>query len=221
MKAVIVGKSTELRIKNKNYRPFYGEMSMMDILIEKLTAVLPGGDIYLSCENKQYQSVADRWGINFVLRDERYTSTKINNVDVVRNICKDIPGNDAVLWAACIEPLFNEYAEIVNAWQTLDGSEYDSLNVLYPMKKFLLDERHNPIGFGFGFWHKYSQTIPPTYQISWSTAIMSRRCIERVSFQVGENPYWYDTYAPIIDIDTEDDFKLAQAVYKLYREGQI
>jgi N-acylneuraminate cytidylyltransferase len=117
--------------------------------------------------------------------------------------------------------LFNEYAEILTVWQTLDESEYDSLNVLYPLKKFLLDERHNPIGFGFGFWHKYSQTIPPTYQLSWATTIMSRRCIERISYQVGENPYWYDTYAPIIDIDTEDDFKLAQAVYKLYREGQI
>ena len=37
---------------------------------------------------------------------------------------------------------------------------------------------------------------------------------------VGEHPYWYDAYNPLVDIDTEADWELAQAVYKYYREAQ-
>ena len=50
MKAVILGKAGSTRVKNKNYRPFYGEMSLTDILLEKLAKVLSPKDIFLSCE---------------------------------------------------------------------------------------------------------------------------------------------------------------------------
>jgi N-acylneuraminate cytidylyltransferase len=214
MKAVILGKSTERLIPNKNYRPFYGEMSLMDILIEKLINVLPKEDIYLSCEDEKFKSTAEKWDIQFILRDNEYTSYNISNTELTANVCKSVPGNGDLLWCSCIEPFFNEFPQILECWRNLDKRENDSLNVVYPMKKFMLDRHYNPIGFGFGHWHKYSQTIPPIYQISWATAVMSRECIEKINFQVGRNPYWYDSYAPIIDIDTLDDFHFASLAYK-------
>ena len=35
---------------------------------------------------------------------------------------------------------------------------------------------------------------------------------------VGERPVWFDAYDPVVDIDTEKDWELAQAVYAFYRE---
>lgn len=220
MKAVILGKAGSIRVKNKNYRPFYRDSSLMDILIAKLVKVLDKKDIYLSCEDEAYRGVAEKWGINFIHREEEYTLITTSNVDVVRNVCKDVPGNEDILWVTPVEPLFDEYAEVVNCWKTLDKSKYDSLNVVYPQKRFLLDQNYNPIGFGFGHWHKYSQEIAPVYQLSWSTAILSRRCVDEVSYMVGAHPYWYDCYSDVVDIDTEEDWRLAQIIYQMKAEGK-
>lgn len=218
MKAVILAKSTDYLIENKNYRLFYGEKSLVDILAEKLIKVLPATDIYLSCETEKNRNIAEKWGINFINRDNIYTRYDISNVDVVANVCSSVPTQDDILWCTCVEPFFDEYAEVLECWEGLDKRRFDSLNIVYPTKKFMLDQGHNPIGFGFGHWHKYSQTIPAIYQISWATAILSRECIEKVSYLVGKNPYWYDCYAPVIDIDTMEDFKFASLAYKAYIE---
>jgi len=102
-------------------------------------------------------------------------------------------------------------------WEDVKGT-HDSLNVVYPLKKYYLDQNHSPIGFNFGHWHKYSQSIPPMYQISWANEILTRECIERVGYMVGENPFWYDAYNPTVDIDTENDWELAQVIYRHYKE---
>jgi len=221
MKAIILGKANSVRVKNKNYRPFIGENSLMDIHIAKLVKVLDRSDIFLSCEDEAYRYVAEKWGINFIHREEKYTLITTSNVDVVRNICKDIPYNEEILWTTPVEPLFDEYAEVVDCWNGLDKSKYDSLNVVYPQKRFFLDQNHNPIGFGFGHWHKYSQEIPPLYQLSWSTAILSRKCIEEVSYMVGAHPYWYDCYSDVVDIDTDEDWLLAQIMYRNKIESEL
>lgn len=214
MKAVILGKAGSVRVPNKNYRPFYGDKSLMDILIEKLIKVLDKKDIYLSCEKTEYNFFAKKWGINFIHREEKYTLLNTSNVDVVRNVCKDIPDDGDVLWVTPVEPLFDEFQEVLDCWDRLDKNEYDSLNVVYPQKRFLLDQNHNPIGFGFGHWHKYSQDMPFLYQLSWSVCILSRKCISEVSYMIGAHPYWYECYTQAVDIDTQDDFELAGAIYK-------
>lgn len=201
----------------KNYAPFYEDMSLTDILIEKLLRCLDRKDIFLSSENPDIAAVAEKWGIQFILRDVKYTLLETNTVDVVRGVCKDVPGEDDILYCSCMDPLFDDYEKMFYIWDTA-RTEHDSLNVVYPQKKYYLDQNYNPIGFGFGHWHKYSQFIPPVYQISWANVILTRRCIREIGYMVGENPYWYDAYNPTVDIDTESDWELAQTIYRHYKE---
>lgn len=217
MKAVILGKAGSTRVKNKNYRPFYENLSLTDILMKKLLKVLDKKDIFLSSEKEEVSKVADKWGINFILRDEKYTKLETNTVDVVRNVCKDVPGEDDILYCSCMDPLFNDYEKMFKTWENIKY-DYDSLNVVYPLKNYYLDPSRQPIGFGFGYWHKYSQYMPPIYQISWATEILTRDCIKTCGYMVGQNPYWYDAYNPTVDIDTEQDWELAQIIYKYYHE---
>lgn len=217
MKAVILGKAGSTRVQYKNYRPFYNDMSLVDILIEKLLKVMPAQDIYLSCEMEKFRSVAEKWGINFILRDETYTKLVTNTVDVVRNVCKDVPDYDEILYCSGMDPLFNDYERMFKTWEEIKD-QHDSLNVIYPIKNYYLDQNHNPIGFGFGYWHKYSQYIPPIYQISWANCILKRESVEQIGYMIGEKPFWYDAYNPTIDIDTEKDWELATILYKYYRE---
>ena len=140
MKAVILGKAGSVRVKGKNYRPFYKDKK------EKTETTLVIGDktpdlkheiitddknnIYLSCEDIAYKKVADHWGINFVLRDEAYTLISTSNVDVVHNVCKDIPIEDDLLWVTPVEPLFDEFKEILECWDKIDKTKHDSLNYM-------------------------------------------------------------------------------------------
>lgn len=217
MKAVILGKAGSTRVPHKNYKPFYGEMSLTDILLEKLVKVMSRKDIFLSCEVRDFEYVAEKWGINYILRDEKYTQLATNTVDVVRNVCKDVPGSDDILYCSAMDPLFQDYENMFRIWSEV-RKEHDSLNVIYPLKNYFLDQNHSPIGFGFGYWHKYSQYIPPIYQISWANEILTRESIDRCGYMVGEHPYWFDAYNPTVDIDTEKDWELAQILYKYYRE---
>ena len=217
MKAVILGKASSVRIKEKNYKEFYKGLSLSDILIEKLERVLDKKDIFLSCEDEKFQYVAEKWGINFIHRDKRLTLLETNTVDVVKGVCKDVPGDDDILYCSCMDPLFNDYEAMFETWNNLD-SDYDSLNVIYPKKNYYLNQNHNPLGFGFGRWHKYSQFLPPIYQVSWANVILTRDCIDRCGYMIGENPFWYDAYNPTVDIDTEDDWELAQVIYGYYRD---
>lgn len=217
MKAVILGKSNSRRIERKNYRPFYGDLSLTDILLEKLTRHFDKNDIFLSCEEQAMESVAEKWDIQFIHRDIKYTLLETNTVDVVRGVCKDVPGDDDILYCSCMDPLFDDYENMFAVWNDV-RTTHDSLNVVYPLKKYYLDQNHSPIGFNFGHWHKYSQSIPPMYQISWANEILTRECIERVGYMVGENPFWYDAYNPTVDIDTESDWELAQVIYRYYKE---
>ena len=220
MRAVIVAKAKEKFVLNKNYREFYKEQSLVDILVGKLLTTLPADDIYLSCEDELFENVAFKHGINFVKRNPEFSSHFKENVDVIKNICSQLPKDGDLLWCTCVEPFFDEYADILECWQQLDREQYDSLNIVYPMKKFILDQNYNPIGFGFGHWHKYSGKVPPSFQISWATAILSRKCIDNIGYVVGRNPYWYDSYSPVVDIDTLDDFNFAALTYEAWKKAQ-
>lgn len=217
MKAVILGKASSRRVPHKNYRAFYQDLSLTDILLEKLTKVMKRENIYLSCEEPEYQKVADKWNIHFIHRDRKYTLLETNTVEVVRGVCDDVPGQDDILYCSGMDPMFDDYENMFRTWEEV-RDDHDSLNVVYPMKKYFLDQNHNPIGFGFGHWHKYSQYIPPTYQISWANEILTRECIRQCGYMVGEKPFWFDAYNPVVDIDTEKDWEFAQAVYAFYRE---
>ena len=58
MKAVIPAKTNSLRVKNKNYRPFFNGMSLVDIQISKLLGLLEPVEIYLSSEDPKVKVVA-------------------------------------------------------------------------------------------------------------------------------------------------------------------
>jgi len=219
MKVFIPGKSTERRIPNKNYRPFYYDKSLIDILVEKLIPLLPRDSIYLSCEKEEYRTIANKWGINFLLRDDSLTTPASVSIELITSVSQLIPEDD-ILWATCVEPFFDEYGKLLETWNSLDKNKFDSLNVVYPVKRQFLDDNHNPIGFGFGLWYKNPQSTQPLYNISWATAITSAKCIREAGFLVGKNPYWYDSYAKVFDIDTIEDFEFASLAYTALKDSE-
>jgi CMP-N-acetylneuraminic acid synthetase len=210
MKVVIPAKASSTRVPNKNYREFYGNKSLVDILVEKLLRVLSPSDIYLSCESPARETVAKWHGINFHLREEMLCRNETPLPDVVRGICGAIPGTDPIMWCECIDPLFDGHGEALYQFQSADC---DSLVVVHPERSYILDGRHQPIGFGFGPWHTPSQWLPQHYRLNFTCSILTRRAVQDCGYMVGVRPLWFDASTPFIDIDTEEDFRIAQVIY--------
>jgi len=213
MKAVIPAKVGSTRVPDKNFREFYDGANLIDILASKLLKILPAKDIYISCNDPEKESVAKKWGVNFLLRDEYLTRNSTPMNEVVQGVCLQLPGKDDVMWCQATEPLFNEYDKCLETWQGLDKSKYDSLAVCYPIKRFLLDQNHKPIGFGFGPWHNCSQDLPQMYQLNFTLGILSHDWIVKCGYHVGGKPFWYEANEFCIDIDDMDDWELARLAY--------
>lgn len=216
--AIVPAKANSIRVPNKNYRPFYGDLSLVDLLLEKLRRVLPCERIYLSCEDESKAAVTVRYGVQFLLRDPRLCDNETTFPDFLRGICDHVPGEDDVLWCEAIDPLFDEHALVIDNWDAMEVTLHDSLTVVYPVQQYLLDADHRPIGFGFGPWHVPSQHLPTFYRLNFTCAILTRESILRCGYPVGERPAWYAASNQFLDIDTIEDFEIAQAVYAHLQE---
>lgn len=238
MKAIVPVKDSSTRVPNKNFKEFHKGLSLFDLTVSKLLKVLNPEDIYMSCENPEKEVLANKWGIQFIPRDPILADNDTPFHKVFNGICDQVEGNHDIAWCQVIDPMFDSYGECFNLWnnghretqschlfnrdRTKPLKEsYDSLVVVYPHKDYYLDDNYKPMGFGFGPWHTKSQSLPNTYQLTFTLSILTRESIKKIGYHVGQNPYWYHAHNPRVDIDTNKDFQVAKAMYSQFAlEGQ-
>jgi N-acylneuraminate cytidylyltransferase len=201
------------RIKNKNIRPFYGEKSLFDIKAEQILAFEKPENVYVSSENPIVEKLCEKYQFNFMLRDPSLCGNEIYQPDLVKALTDPIPGDDDIAWIQVTSPLFNDFQRALKEWSQVKD-QYDSLTAVKRFKGHLLDETANPVNYAFGYWHKVSQKLPPLYTVLWSLFILKRETVNRFHYHIGVNPHLFVTESMTIDIDYEDDFELAQIVYK-------
>jgi N-acylneuraminate cytidylyltransferase len=212
LKAVVPAKGASTRVPEKNFRPFAGQKSLVDVTLEKLKCVLHPPDIFLSSEDPQRAELAARHGVGFLHRSTHLADNKTPLVDVIQGVCAQVPGSDDVMWAQVIDPNFDQYAECLALWRQI-RDQHDSLVVVYKEQGYFLDSNHIPIGFGFGRWHIPSQNLPDLYRLPFTLSILTRESIREVGYYVGARPYWFEASGLGIDIDTIEQFELASAVH--------
>jgi len=221
MKAIIPAKTGSIRVPDKNFRDFYNGKGLVEICAEKLLKVLPAKDIYISSNDPGKQALADKMGISFHLRSDYLTLNSTPYGSVVQQVCLEMPDDDDVMWCHPTEPLFDEYAQCLEIWNSLDKSKYDSLAVCYPMKRHILDDKYTPIGFGFGPWHRVSQDLPTMYHVNFTMGILTRSWLRECGYPIGRAPYWYEVNKMCIDIDDMEDWEMVKIIYKhIMEKGQ-
>lgn len=213
MKYVIPAKRSSSRVPDKNYRHFAAGRSLLDILVEKLSRLSAPSDVYISSEDESTRVLAERCGATFLPRPAHLTENSYPYQSVVNEVCRQLPDDDDVMWCHATDPFFDEHEAVVRSWEARDTAT-DSIVVVYPMTEYLLDEKFNPIGFGFGSWHRPSQELPTYYQLGFTCSIMTRHVATTLGL-VGARPAWFKATNLTIDIDTQDEFDLAARLYTL------
>ena len=134
-------------------------------------------------------------------------------------------------WVYACTPLFDAKAfrDVFRCWEgdptSTKGSRllgiketrYDSLITVKPFKEFVLDANCKPVNFSFGRWHEWSQDLPQWYVLESPIHIMRKKTYLRYNYYIGEKPYKYEVPLPSIDIDTPEEFELAQEIFSKRR----
>ncbi|WP_158675654.1 cytidylyltransferase domain-containing protein [Nocardia stercoris] len=216
MKYVVPAKRSSNRVPDKNFRPFANGLSLLDILVTKLTAIADDpSDVYLSSEEESTREVADKYGASFLSRERHLTENTYPFQSVVNQVCAQLPGDDDVMWCHATDPLFDDHAAVVKAWESRDpAAGADSIVTVYPIRDYLLDPNFNPMGFGFGRWHKPSQQLPTYYMLGFTCSIMTREVATTIGL-VGARPMWHEATNMTVDIDTQAEFDFAGKLYEL------
>ena len=221
IKVAIPLKTNSERVGNKNLRPFINGDSLFDIKAKQLLKVFKPEDVYVSSENPEVKKIVEKYGFNFHLRDVALTLKTAKENQIVKSVTDAIEDKTSdVMWVQVTQPLFNEFKQIVDIWDNIDD-KYDSLAVVKKISHHILDTKGNPVNFNFGYWHKISQDLPQLFEVTWSAFIMKREMLEEAHYQIGRNPYLYETDAPLVDINDPTEFEVAQIVYNHYNNKAL
>lgn len=218
MRAIIPVKRSSTRVPNKNFRPFYDGKSLVEIKLGQLTTCLPPDRIYLSSEDPTVAEIADAWGANFLLRDEVLARNETPYAQVVAKVCSQLPPAEDIAWCHVTDPMFTEYPACFDTWLNR-RQDHDALTVVYPFRAYILDGQYNPLGFGFGPWHRSSQTLPPLFQLGFTLSILRYETATSLG-PIGARTLWFHASNRLVDIDDESDFALAQGLFALAQEPE-
>jgi CMP-N-acetylneuraminic acid synthetase len=147
------------------------------------------------------------------LRDPEFASDDTPWPDALSGIIRNttLSDDETIAWVEVINPLFDDYAALFKKWEEI-RHEHDSLVLVSPLNKFLLNKNGRPVNFQFGKWHAMSQNMEPLF--AWDSAcIMRKKDLLYFSYPIGKTPYLFSTEGQCIDIDTMEDFELAQYFY--------
>ena len=209
---IIPAKTSSQRVPNKNWRPFRGEDSLVDLVIEKLlNCGVDAERIHISCECEQTAlPTAHRWGVNFLKRSSDLFANEVPLTKWIRSITAQVPGESDIAWCQVCDPLFDEYAECLEKWSQLSRTQYDSLVVCYPWRGYLMTAEGQPIGWSFGEHHTPSQKLPEFRTMPFTLSLLTRQAIERTGYHVGARPFWYVSRSEHVDVDSVADYCIAQ-----------
>jgi N-acylneuraminate cytidylyltransferase len=217
VKAIVPVKRNSERLKDKNFREFCDGHSLFDIRMKRLLKVMPAEDIYVSSENPEVEVKAAQYGANFLLRDLHLTHNTTPMAEVITSIVSQVPGDDDIMWSQVTEPFFADIGECLRVWNGFKLDVFDSLVVVKKFKNFMLDGNGRPVNFHFGQWHRSSQMLPTWFLLPFTLLIAKREAIFRCSYYIGTKPFLYKYDGTLVDIDNEEDFMVAQSVFKTLR----
>ena len=201
------------RVKNKNFRNFYNDLSLFELKINQLKKEKIFDKIYVSSNSLKVKKICKDLKIKYLKRDKKMCiGHKISWQNIFSHFLDTVPGNPIICLTLSTSPLFNRYSQAIKSFKK-NKLKYDSLVGVFPRKNFLLDKKGKGINFNPGYWHPYSQQLETNYEITGSVYVALKSNMKKWSYWFGENPYLFKIFKKeAIDVDNMEDFKLAQNI---------
>ena len=203
-------KKNSERFPNKHHITFADNKTLVHLKIEQLQKA--GAEhVYVSTDDKNVISTEN---ITYVPRDEKYCNNITQFSSVLQEIYNTVPidnSQDVIYTFTCC-PLFSRYKEMYSKYIKNQKNQI----AVHPSTHYFLDNNKRPINFNFGLWHTYSQGIDPVYMFPYAGTVCKMEDLRKVNYMI---PQSYDYFElnqfEAIDIDTKQEFEMAQKLYNL------
>ena len=207
-------KETSERVPSKNFRSFHDGKSLLDILLDRLDNVPEIDHVFIASDKdlSPYESSS----VSYLQRDPRFCNNVTSWSDVIVNTLSLLPSfncDPIVLWSHVTGPLFDSYSSAINSFMDNEPN-HDSLCVTEKLDGFFISSHHKPINYEWGINHPYSQKLEPIHKVTGSLFIARLSTMLTHKYVIGSKPFLFNVpHSDSIDIDTEDDYIIAQKLY--------
>ena len=206
---IIKYKTVSERFPGKHTKIFANNKNLVEIKIDQL---LKSGveHIYISTDD---ESVTNTENVTYIKRDKKYCNNTTKLSIVLKEVYGSIPVNDDqdVIYTLSCCPLFHRYDEMYNKYLKSNKNQI----AVHASTHYYLDVNKRPINFNFGMWHSYSQGIDPIFLYPYAGTVCKMKDLLEVNYHIPVDfDYFTINQFEAIDIDYEEEFKIAQEIYK-------
>jgi N-acylneuraminate cytidylyltransferase len=215
------------RVKSKNTRPF-GDVQggILEVKLRQLQKCTKLTRVVLSTNDELSMEIAQRIDpnqskIQVIQRPDHLCLDTTVLTDLIRYVPEIVPESH-IIWGHTTTPFVNgeDYDTGIEKYFSMLEEGYDSLISVMPLQNFLLDEKARVFNYDAGAnrWPR-TQDLPMLYEVNHAMFITSRDTYINEHNRVGKNPFLYQQdKIKSFDIDWEDDFLIAEALYdKFFR----
>lgn len=211
------------RVINKNTRPFsIFENGLLELKLKQLFKTRFVDEIILSTNDEH----SIEFGLNMakqesrlkvIVRPDELASSTTNLTDLVKyvpNVCS----NQTILWTHVTSPFFDEtdYDNAILEYSKILERGFDSMMSVKKIQNFVWSKEQNDIVNRKGTlrWPR-TQDLSPLYEIDSALFLCPKEIYLNEGDRVGKKPYLLVQESHhSFDVDWEEDFKLAELIYK-------
>ncbi|MGN0701528.1 MAG: cytidylyltransferase domain-containing protein [Oscillospiraceae bacterium] len=205
------------RLKNKNVLPFENGEPLCTYILRTLTKVADIDEAYVYCSNPAIKDYIPE-GIKYLPRSESLdtSSTKIN--EVLRAFAEDVEADVYVLTHATAP--FISAESIERGIDAVVNKGFDSAHAVKRVQEFLWKD-----GKPFNYQPDNiprTQDLEPIFAETCGLYIYKRELIMNSGRRIGNNPYLIEvSEIESTDIDEQEDFQIANAIFNNILRGKI
>lgn len=215
------------RVKNKNTKPFSGiQGGLLRLKLEQLLEV-PHIPIYVSTNDESTISIAESFHserIKICIRPEELCRSETLLSDFISYV-PSIIEEEHIVWVHVTEPFIDSKClnDAIKLYENdvILAKKFDSLMSCNKIQTFLWDKKVNSFISHDRKKVKWprSQDLAPIYEINSAIFINSKSNYYKFEDRIGENPILFElTKIQSVDINWEDDFKMAELLYEASRK---
>ena len=206
--ALVPMKLNSERVKNKNIRKFDNGRPLCTYILDTLKNVNNIDEIYVYCSDEKIKDYIPE-EIIYLKRSNSLdqSTTKIN--EVLKAFAQDVDADYYVLTHATAPFITKETIE--KGVEIIRNGEYDSVFTVTKLQDFLWKD-NKPLNYSLDAIPR-TQDLEPLYEETSGLYIYSKELILKEGRRIGYNPFMLEvSKIEALDIDTEDDFFISNAV---------
>ena len=209
------------RVKSKNTRPFAGiEGGLVENKIKQLLATKHIDEILFSSNDEMCIAIAEKNAsdsrLRIIPRPNELCLSTTNLQDLICYV-PTITNADHILWGHVTTPLVEAkvYDTAIEQYLSKITKGYDSLVSVKELKNFLLNQEGKLVNNTTDIPWPRTQDLEPLYEINHAIFLAKRSVYTEQKNRIGQKPLLYimdEIHSK--DIDWEEDFKIAEIMYK-------